>query len=128
MFIKGEIHNQDEMQYHRDGMKNHAFNVLISDRIGPTTRPIPDSRNKAYDSISCYVLNLNSAFLLFYCISCSCQKKAYSNISITASVIICFHKEALSTLLRTVASVVYRTPSQLLHEVILVDDFSDVGT
>ena len=41
--------------------------------------------------------------------------------------VICFFNEAFSALLRTVHSVLDRTPPFLLHEIILVDDYSELG-
>ncbi|KAM9383910.1 polypeptide N-acetylgalactosaminyltransferase 15-like isoform 2-T2 [Pholidichthys leucotaenia] len=53
-----------------------------------------------------------------------CLDVQYSEILPLASVIICFHDEAWSTLLRTVHSVLDTVPKQYLQEVILVDDLS----
>lgn len=47
-----------------------------------------------------------------------CKAQHYDVASLPAtSVIVCFHNEARSTLLRTVRSVIMRTPSSLLVEV-----------
>lgn len=53
-----------------------------------------------------------------------CSIIEYSNILPKVSVIIIYHNEVKSVLLRTVHSIINRTPPELLHEVILVNDHS----
>lgn len=79
----------------------HQFNILASDRIA-LNRSLKDSR-----------LSI-------------CKTKIYRKLLPKTSVIIVFHNEAFSTLLRTVHSVI-RTSSNLLLEIILVDDASNKG-
>uniref|UniRef100_A0A1W7RB57 Polypeptide N-acetylgalactosaminyltransferase n=1 Tax=Hadrurus spadix TaxID=141984 RepID=A0A1W7RB57_9SCOR len=98
----GEIKTYNDQKIKDDGYKSHAFNTLISNRLG-YHRQLPDTRH-----------------LL-------CQNQSYSTSLPNASVVICFYNEAWSTLMRTVYSVLDRTPPHLLHEIILVDDYSDDG-
>ena len=58
--------------------------------------------------------------------SSQCKDLTYQTSSLpTSSVVIIFNNEALSALLRTVWSVLDRTPPRILHEVVLVDDGSN---
>lgn len=96
----GMIFNEHDQELRDLGYQKHAFNMLISNRLG-YHRDVPDTRNAA------------------------CKDKSYPTDLPVASVVICFYNEAFSALLRTVHSVVDRTPAHLLHEVILVDDNSN---
>lgn len=53
-----------------------------------------------------------------------CKGKKYSEQLPVASVIMVFHNEPLAMILRTVYSVLNRTPPHLLREIVLIDDCS----
>lgn len=53
-----------------------------------------------------------------------CKGKKYSEKLPVASVIMVFHNEPLAMILRTVYSVLNRTPPHLLREIVLIDDCS----
>ncbi|KAM9348343.1 polypeptide N-acetylgalactosaminyltransferase 10-like [Symphorus nematophorus] len=80
--------------------RENGFNIYVSDRIS-LNRSIPDIRHA------------------------KCKQKLYAEKLPNTSIIIPFHNEGWSSLLRTVHSVLNRSPPQLIAEVILVDDFSD---
>jgi polypeptide N-acetylgalactosaminyltransferase len=91
-----------DIQKYDDGLEKNAFNVFASDLIS-THRSLPDVRNEG------------------------CRKIKYKGLEITASIVMCFYNEAWSVLLRSINSIIDRSPRYLLKEIILVDDFSDLG-
>ncbi|XP_025410647.1 putative polypeptide N-acetylgalactosaminyltransferase 9 isoform X2 [Sipha flava] len=85
-----------------EGWKNNAFNQYASDLIS-LHRSLPDPRDEWCKKPGRYLDNLPQT-----------------------SVVVCFHNEAWSVLLRTVHSILDRSPEHLIREIILVDDFSDM--
>lgn len=77
----------------------HNYNLLASEMMS-LHRSLPDPRYPECRSLS-YPIKLPKA-----------------------SIIIIFHNEAWSTLLRTIWSVIDRSPIELIEEVVLVDDLS----
>lgn len=80
-------------------LKEENYNLLASDRIS-LHRSLPDSRPE------------------------ECKNLFYPEKLPNTSVIIIFHNEAWTTMLRTVWSVLERSPPELINEIILVDDVS----
>ncbi|XP_063718764.1 polypeptide N-acetylgalactosaminyltransferase 1-like [Symsagittifera roscoffensis] len=78
----------------------NQFNLLVCSKIS-LNRSLPDFRPE------------------------KCKNRQYPMDLPDTSVIIVFHNEAECTLLRTIYSVINRTPRHLLKEIILVDDFSE---
>ncbi|VDM42900.1 unnamed protein product [Toxocara canis] len=98
---KGEavMLTREEAAVGEEQMKTWFMNVVASDKIS-LDRSIPDSR------------------------SAECIAQRYDRELPNASVVIIFTDEAWSPLMRTVHSVINRSPPHLLHEVLLIDDFS----
>ena len=85
----------------KENMKLHSFNKYVSDVIS-LKRELPDTRHH-----TCRQINYDTPQSLP-----------------TTSVILIFSNEALSAVLRTVWSLILRTPKEMLNEIILVDDGS----
>lgn len=81
-------------------IKEFGFNMVASDMIS-LDRSINDLRHE------------------------ECKYWHYDENLLTSSVIIVFHNEGWSTLMRTVHSVIKRTPRKYLAEIMLIDDFSN---
>ncbi|XP_020799083.1 N-acetylgalactosaminyltransferase 4 [Drosophila serrata] len=94
-------HNDpDEKELEDQLYKKNGFNGLLSDRIS-VNRSVPDVRAEA------------------------CKSRKYLAELPNVSVIFIFFNEHFNTLLRSIYSVINRTPPELLRQIILVDDGSE---
>ena len=94
------ITNENEIKENLSKVETFGFYLKTSEKIS-VNRSVPDTRNN------------------------QCKDRLYmKNLPLT-SVIVIFCEEAYTVLLRTVHSIVNRTPPELLHEVIMVNDFSN---
>lgn len=85
------IFNEHDQELRDLGSQKHAFNMLISHRLG-FHRDVRDIRNAA------------------------CKDKSYPTELPVASVVTCFYNEALSAWLQTVHRFLDHTQAWLLHE------------
>uniref|UniRef100_A0A0N5B5J9 Polypeptide N-acetylgalactosaminyltransferase n=1 Tax=Strongyloides papillosus TaxID=174720 RepID=A0A0N5B5J9_STREA len=99
--INKTLLSPEELVKFETGFKNNAFNQYASDMIS-IHRSLPTD------------------------IDDECRSAQFPEKLPDTSVIMCFHNEAWSVLLRSVHSVLERSPDPLLKEIILVDDFSDM--
>lgn len=85
----------------KDGFEKHGFNAFASNLIS-VKRSLTDPRSE------------------------ECKARVYSNLT-KCSIVITFHNEEWSLLLRTLNSVISRSPDDLIEEILLLDDASDRG-
>ncbi|XP_041118008.1 polypeptide N-acetylgalactosaminyltransferase 13-like isoform X2 [Polyodon spathula] len=97
---KAVIISKDDQEKMKELFKINQFNLMASDMIA-LNRSLPDVRLEG------------------------CKTKVYPDALPNTSIVIVFHNEAWSTLLRTVHSVINRSPRHLLLEILLVDDASE---
>ncbi|XP_011806982.1 PREDICTED: probable polypeptide N-acetylgalactosaminyltransferase 8 [Colobus angolensis palliatus] len=98
----GEDLSEAQQKKAQDLFRKFGYNVYLSNQL-PLNRTIPDTRDYR------------------------CLQKTYPSQLPSLSVILIFMNEALSIIQRAITSIINRTPSRLLKEIILVDDFSSNG-
>ncbi|XP_017738806.1 PREDICTED: probable polypeptide N-acetylgalactosaminyltransferase 8 [Rhinopithecus bieti] len=98
----GEDLSEAQQKKAQDLFRKFGYNAYLSNQL-PLNRTIPDTRDYR------------------------CLQKTYPSQLPSLGVILIFMNEALSIIQRAITSIINRTPSRLLKEIILVDDFSSNG-
>ncbi|XP_030660732.1 probable polypeptide N-acetylgalactosaminyltransferase 8 [Nomascus leucogenys] len=98
----GEDLSEAQQKAAQDLFRKFGYNAYLSNQL-PLNRTIPDTRDYR------------------------CLLKTYPSQLPSLSVILIFMNEALSIIQRAITSIINRTPSRWLKEIILVDDFSSNG-
>uniref|UniRef100_A0ABI7WQT1 Glycosyltransferase 2-like domain-containing protein n=1 Tax=Felis catus TaxID=9685 RepID=A0ABI7WQT1_FELCA len=96
----GKPYPLTEEDHDDSAYRENGFNIFVSNNIA-LERSLPDIRHA------------------------NCKHKMYLERLPNTSIIIPFHNEGWTSLLRTIHSIINRTPESLIAEIILVDDFSD---
>ncbi|XP_064367042.1 polypeptide N-acetylgalactosaminyltransferase-like 6 isoform X6 [Dromaius novaehollandiae] len=96
----GKPYPLTEEDHDDSAYRENGFNIFVSNNIA-LERSLPDIRHP------------------------NCKHKVYLEKLPNTSIIIPFHNEGWTSLLRTIHSIINRTPDSLIAEIILVDDFSD---
>ncbi|MXQ89618.1 hypothetical protein E5288_WYG022120 [Bos mutus] len=96
----GKPYPLTEEDHDDSAYRENGFNIFVSNNIA-LERSLPDIRHA------------------------NCKHKMYLERLPNTSIIIPFHNEGWTSLLRTIHSIINRTPESLIAEIIMVDDFSD---
>ncbi|XP_039479148.2 putative polypeptide N-acetylgalactosaminyltransferase 10 [Drosophila santomea] len=90
-----------ELSHTKENKEHHGFYDQLSNRIS-LNRSLPDTR------------------------PIGCRKRQYLENLPNVTVIMAFHDEQLSVLLRSMTSIINRSPVELLKQIVLVDDDSNL--